>query len=100
MTPFDKPLEIGKSEYDGLVRDATFGRIFAEILAKQAACYTKNCYVQYDETVELLLRAYDRSLIFKEEQPAHKNEPRTAASVLAGLMRSYEDNHGEEGENA
>ena len=98
--PRNVSLEIGKDEYDELVRDATFGRIFAEIIAKQVAYYKKNCYVQHDETVELLLHVYDHSLIFEEEQPAQKDEPRTAASTLAALMRSYKDNHGEEGEDA
>lgn len=107
MIPFDNGehdprnvfLEIGKREYDGLVRDATFGRIFAEILAKQTACYKKNSYVPYDEITDLLLRLYDHSLIFEEEPPEQKDEPRTAASTLAELMRSYNDNHGEDGEN-
>lgn len=107
MRPFDNGehdprnvfLEIGKREYDGLVRDATFGRIFAEILAKQAAYYKKNCFIQNDETVELLLHVYDHSMIFEDELPAQKDEPRTAASTLAELMRSYKDNHGEDGEN-
>lgn len=103
MLPFDDQirvtLEIGKREYDELVRDATFGRIFAEILAKQVAYYKKNRYVQNDETVELLLDLYDHSMIFEEESPAQKDEPRTAASTLAELMKTYNDNHGEEGEN-
>lgn len=92
-------LEIGKYEYDELVRDATFGRIFAEILAKQTAHYKKNGFIQNDETVELLLHVYDHSLIFEEEPPEQKYEPRTAASTLAELMRSYKGNHGEDGEN-
>lgn len=103
MLPFDDQirvtLEIGKREYDELVRDATFGRIFAEILAKQVAYYKKNRYVQNDETVELLLDLYDHSMIFEEESPAQKDEPLTAASTLAELMKTYNDNHGEEGEN-
>lgn len=92
-------LEIGKDEYDELVRDATFGRIFAEILAKQAAHYKKNGFIQNDETVELLLDLYDHSRIFEEESPAQKDEPRTAASTLAELMHSYKGEHGEDGEN-
>lgn len=103
MLPFDDQirvtLEIGKREYDELVRDATFGRIFAEILAKQVAHYKKNGFIQNDETVELLLDVYDHSLIFEEEPPEQKYEPRTAASTLAELMCSYKDNHGEDGEN-
>lgn len=96
--PRDVFIEIQKNEYDDLVQDATFGRIFAEILAKQTAYYKKNNYVPYDETSELLLRLYDHSLIFEEEPPEQKYEPRTAASTLAELMRSYKDNHGEDGE--
>lgn len=107
MRPFDNGehdprnvfLEIGKYEYDDLVRDATFGRIFAEILAKQTAHYKKNGFIQNDETVELLLDVYDHSLIFEEVPPEQKDEPRTAASTLAELMRSHKDNHGEDGED-
>lgn len=97
--PRNMLLEIGKDEYDELVRDATFGRIFAEILAKQAANYKKNGFIQNDETVELLLDLYNHSMIFEEEPLAQKDEPRTAASTLAELMRSYKDEHGEDGEN-
>lgn len=97
--PRDVFIEIEKDEYDDLVQDATFGRIFAEILAKQTACYKKNSYVPYDEITDLLLRLYDHSLIFEEEPPEQKDEPRTAASTLAELMRSYKDNHGEDGED-
>lgn len=97
--PRDVFIEIEKDEYDDLVQDATFGRIFAEILAKQVAHYKKNSYVPYDEISELLLRLYDHSLIFEEEPPEQKDEPRTAASTLAELMRSYKDNHGEDGED-
>ena len=97
--PRDVYIEIEKDEYDDLVRDATFGRIFAEILAKQTAHYKKNCFIQHDETVELLLDVYDHSLIFEEVPPEQKDEPRTAASTLAELMRSYKDNHGEDGED-
>ena len=97
--PRDVYIEIEKDEYDDLVRDATFGRIFAEILAKQTAYYKKNNYVPYDETSELLLDVYDHSLIFEEVPPEQKDEPRTAASTLAELMRSYKDNHGEDGED-
>lgn len=92
-------LEIGKDEYDDLVRGATFGRIFAEILAKQAAHYKKNGFIQNDETVELLLLLYDNCLIDEVELSTKKDEPRTAASTLAELMRSYKDEHGEDGEN-
>lgn len=92
-------LEIGKYEYDELVRDATFGRIFSEILAKQTAHYKKNGFIPNDEITDLLLRLYDHSLIFEEEPPEQKDEPRTAASTLAELMRSYKDNHGEDGED-
>ena len=97
--PRDVYIEIEKDEYDDLVRDATFGRIFAEILAKQTAHYKKNCFIQHDETVELLLDVYDHSLIFEEVPPEQKDEPCTAASTLAELMRSYKDNHGEDGED-
>ena len=97
--PRDVFIEIEKDEYDDLVQDATFGRIFAEILAKQTARYKKNSYVPYDEITDLLLRLYDHSLIFEEEPPEQKDEPRTAASTLAELMRSYKDNHGEDGED-
>ena len=97
--PRDVFIEIEKDEYDDLVQDATFGRIFAEILAKQTAYYKKNNYVPYDETSELLLRLYDHSLIFEEEPPEQNDEPRTAASTLAKLMRTYKDNHGEDGED-
>ena len=97
--PRDVFIEIEKDEYDDLVQDATFGRIFAEILAKQTAYYKKNNYVPYDETSELLLRLYDHSLIFEEEPTEQKDEPRTAASTLAKLMRTYKDNHGEDGED-
>lgn len=107
MRPFDNGehdlrnvfLEIGKDEYDDLVLDAMFGRIFAEILAKQVAHYKKNGFIPNDETVELLLDLYDHSLNFEEELPAQKDEHRTAASTLAELMRSYKDEHGEDGEN-
>ena len=97
--PRDVYIEIEKDEYDDLVRDATFGRIFAEILAKQTAHYKKNCFIQHDETVELLLDVYDHSLIFEEVPPEQKDEPYTAASTLAELMCSYKDNHGEDGED-
>lgn len=97
--PRDVYIEIEKDEYDDLVRDATFGRIFAEILAKQTAHYKKNCFIQHDETVELLLDVYDHSLIFEEVPPEQKDEPHTAASTLAELMCSYKDNHGEDGED-
>ena len=97
--PRDVYIEIEKDEYDDLVRDATFGRIFAEILAKQTAYYKKNNYVPYDETSELLLDVYDHSLIFEEVPPEQKDEPHTAASTLAELMCSYKDNHGEDGED-
>ena len=80
---------IDQAEYKALVRDSVFARNFAELIADEVSFLPKS--------FGSMLRLYDKELYRKARSSAE--QPRTPTSALAELMRTYTENHGEDGEN-
>lgn len=85
---------VDQDEYKALVRDSVFARNFAELIVED--------FTFLPQSMRTMLRLYDNELYMKLRQSAESKPevyPRTPSSAIADLMRTYKENHGEDGEN-